>query len=64
VKTFDIAIFVWMNEIKGRGTDEFVGLIAEELADGLCQKHPAGLLCKVDDADEGDTGRGSVHGRV
>lgn len=28
MKTFDIAIFVWVNEIKGRGTDEFVRLIA------------------------------------
>lgn len=28
MKTFDITVFVWMNEIKGRGTDEFVRLIA------------------------------------
>jgi len=64
VKAFDIAKFVWMNKIKGRGADEFVRFIAEELADGLCEKDPAGLLCKVDDADERDTGRGGVHGRV
>jgi len=28
VMTFDIVIFVWMNKIKGRGADEFVGSIA------------------------------------
>jgi hypothetical protein len=52
VKAFDVAIFVWMNEVKGGGADEFARFIAEEIADRLCQKDPAGLLCKVDDADE------------
>jgi len=28
VKAFDVAIFVWMNKVKGGSADEFVRLIA------------------------------------
>lgn len=64
VETFDVAIFVWMNKIERGRADEFVRFIAEELADGLCHEDPAGILCKVDDADEGDARRAGVHGGV
>jgi hypothetical protein len=56
MKAFNVAIFVGMYEVERGSADELMGLVTKEFTDGLCQKNPAGIFCKVDDSNEGNAG--------
>jgi hypothetical protein len=62
VKVFNVAKFIRMHEVEGGSADELMRLVTKQFADGLCEKNPAGILCKVDDTDERNARGRRVHG--